>query len=232
MRTWLLVAVVAGVLLSACAPRISQLPVSEGQRPAHFPEQQYRQAAARGEAVYRVDPAASSVVIEVYRGGSLARLGHDHVVASHVTQGYVQPDAGRADLYVALDRLVVDEPALRAEAGFDTHPSPEDIAGTRRNMLVRVLDTDRYPFVVVSVAGVDGDEGARTATVSITLHGATRAMRIPLQMSVNADDMIVSGAFAVRQTDFGIAPLSILGGAVQVKDEVALRFRIHALRLR
>jgi hypothetical protein len=32
----------------------------------------------------------------------------------------------------------------------------------------------------------------------------------------------------LRQTDFGIAPLSVLGGAIQVKDAVDLSFRLHA----
>ncbi len=232
MRTGLLVAVVAGVLLSACAPQIVQLPASEGQRPAHFPEQEYGQAAAHGKAVYRVDPASSSVVIEVYRDGPLARLGHDHVVASHATQGYVLPDAGRADLYVALDRLAVDEPVLRAEAGFDTQPSPEDIAGTRRNMLGSVLDAARYPFVLVHVMNVDVSGSSRMAQVSITLRGATRDMDVPLNVQTTADEVDVSGRIVLRQTDFGIVPLSVLGGAVQVKDAIDLRFRIHALRMR
>ena len=52
----------------------------------------------------------SRIVIEVRRGGTLAQLGHDHVVVSHDVAGYVAPAEGRADLYVRLDRLVVDEP--------------------------------------------------------------------------------------------------------------------------
>jgi hypothetical protein len=73
----------------------------------------YRAALARGEPVFRVDPARSLVVIEAHRAGSLVRVGHDHVVASHDVQGYAAPDQGRSDLYVPLGRLVVDEPELR-----------------------------------------------------------------------------------------------------------------------
>src|SRR5262245_57038327 len=81
--------------------------------PPEFPESHYLQAQKQGKPVYRVDPAESLVVIEVRRGGSLARLGHDHVVASHDVTGYVSPDEGRADMYLALARLAVDEPELR-----------------------------------------------------------------------------------------------------------------------
>ena len=223
-----LIALVAVAVLAACAPEVRPLAPVEGGAPAGFPEREYRQAAADGRAVYRVDPARSLVVIEVRRAGSLARLGHDHVVASHDVGGYVLPDAGRADLYVRLDRLVVDEPDLRAEAGFETKPSADAIAGTRRNMLERVLEAERYPFALVSVKGVRGEGVSRVATVAITLHGATRTMDVPLEVESRAASIEVSGELTFAQSDFGIVPLSILGGAIEVQDAVRLRFRIEA----
>src|SRR5512140_1944489 len=97
--------VVAGVTVG-CAPQAPR-PVETGEAaPAGFPAQNYRAAVARGEAVFRIDPAASQIVIEVRRAGSLARLGHDHVVASHDVHGYVAPQARTADLYVPLGLLV------------------------------------------------------------------------------------------------------------------------------
>ena len=42
----------------------------------------------------------------------------------------------------------------------------------------------------------------------------------------------VSGKLAFNQTDFGITPYALLGGAIAVKDGLALRFRIQAKRLR
>ena len=39
-----------------------------------------------------------------------------------------------------------------------------------------------------------------------------------------------SGAFQVRQTDFGITPFSVAGGAVQVADVVDVRFDITAIK--
>lgn len=230
MRHLMRAAVVAGVVLSACTPRISELAPAERGRPPGFPAQVYQQAAAQGKPVLRVDPASSIVVIEVRRAGSLAHLGHDHVVASHDVEGYVLPEAGRSDLYVALARLVVDEPALRAEAGFDTRPSASDIAGTRRNMLEHVLDADEYPFVLVGVRRIDNDPAA--VEVSIGLHGVTRVTRVPVQFDGGPDDSVYAGRLTLKQTDFGIAPLSVLGGAIQVQDAVDLRFRIRATRLK
>lgn len=222
-------AIIVG-LIAGCAPQPPRPAEPAAQGPADFPTQHYLADAARGEAVFRIDPAGSLVVIEVRRAGSLARFGHDHVIASHDVQGYAAPGEGRADLYVALDRLIVDEPALRAEAGFDTRPSEADIAGTRENMLTRVLEVERYPFALVALSDVarDGDDPA--ASVAITLHGTTRTARIPIGIVTTNEEIVANGRMVLEQTDFGIAPLSILGGAIQVADEVNLRFQIRARR--
>jgi len=224
----MLVAILAAtlVVIPGCATREPSAPAS-GTQPPGYPAREYERAIAEGKAVYRVDPAGSTVVIEVRRAGSLARLGHDHVVAGYDIRGYVMPDSNRADLYIALDALVVDEAKLRAQAGFDTEPTADAIAGTRRNMLNRVLEAERFPFAVVSVGALDAE---RVAPVSITLHGTTRTMGVPLQVDATPDEWLVAGSFALNQTDFGIVPLSLLGGAIEVQDAVAVRFRIRAVR--
>ncbi len=214
-------------LVAACAWQPSVPPAPEATAPAAFPGAFYRQAAAQGARVYRVDPGASLVVIEVRRGGTLARLGHDHVVASHDVQGYVAPGAARADLYVPLDRLVVDEPALRAEAKFDTLPTADDIEGTRRNML-SALEAARYPFALVSVSGHPGGTGASPANVAVTLHGVTRVQQVPMNVDARGDVIEVTGELVLKQTEFGITPMSVLGGAILVQDPLHLRFRIRA----
>jgi len=40
--------------------------------------------------------------------------------------------------------------------------------------------------------------------------------------------MSITGMLGLNQSDFGIVPFSILGGAIQVQDRISLRFRIHA----
>lgn len=222
---WIGPAVVLAIGLAACGP--PPLPpgaAPAGQLPAGFPEAHYRQSQARGRPVLQVDPERSLAVIEVRRAGPLARLGHDHVVASHDLGGYVAPEEGRADLFLALDRLVVDEPGLRAEAGLDTQPSREAVEGTRRNMLEKVLETERFPFILIRAARKDGE----TLRLAVTLHGTTREMDLPVRIESSPGSMTVSGRFSINQSDFGITPFSVLGGALQVRDQVDLRFRVVA----
>jgi len=230
------------VLLASCAPQGSRpvaAPVAQ-EAPPGFPDVDYRQAAARGEAVYRIEPERSLVAIEVRRGGPLARLGHDHVVSSRSVQGYVTLGQRRADLTVPLDRLIVDDAELRKAAGFDTQPSTADVEGTRINMLERILQAERYPRLVVQVrqgAGVPGGAGAAgnvgagdDMEIAITLHGVTRKQQIPVRLEVERDAIVARGAFSVLQSDFGIMPFALLGGIIQVQDRLSVSFELRGRR--
>jgi hypothetical protein len=223
-----IVVVVAG-LLTACASQVAQPPPSTAQRPPGFPERLYLESAGRGQPVFEVEPALSLVVIEVRRAGSLAQLGHDHVVASHDVHGYIAA-AGRADLYVRLDSLVVDEPELRRQAGFDTQPSDAAIAGTRENMLSK-LRAEEHPYALVQVKNVEDNATGSQAEVAITLNDVSRDMRVPLKVEKTAAQLSVTGNVALMQTNFGIVPYSILGGGLQVQDRVDVRFAIRASRI-
>ena len=220
-------AVVVAGWLAGCASTVPRVADVAGEQPAQFHDAYYRQAAARGEPVYEVDPASSLVVIEVRRGGTLAHLGHDHVVASHDVRGYLAPAAGRADLYLRLDRLVVDERDLRAEAQFDTQPSAEAIAGTRANMLDQ-LGAGAHPWALVAVRDVANDASGFRMNATLTLNGSTRTIDLSPQIVLSAGEVGVDGRVALEQTSFGITPFSILGGALQVQDRVSVRFRIRA----
>jgi len=193
--------------------------------PADLPAAFYEQALKDGKPVYRVDPQQSLVVVEVRRGGTLSRLGHDHVVSARNVEGYVAPQAGRADLRVALDGLAVDEPELRKAAGFDTQPSESDIAGTRANMLDRVLETAKFPYALIRI-----DKPGEALDMTMTLHGVTRVLQVPASVRIDDAQLDIAGRLDLNQTDFGITPFSILGGAIAVQDRLGLSFRIRARR--
>jgi len=221
-------AVVVAALLAACATEPSRPPPAGGREPPRFPSAYYEDLAKHGQSVFRIDSGRSVIVIEVRRAGSLAHLGHDHVVASHDASGYIAPGEGRADIYAALDTLVVDEPELRDAAGFETHPSASDIAATRRNMLDKVLESDRFPFVLVAVKGAAAGQAQQRIPVAITLHGVTRSVDALVALHRSGDNLSVTGSLSIDQSQFGIVPYSILGGAVAVQDRVDIRIRLVA----
>lgn len=226
----LLLFLTVATLVTACAPNVplpsqgSQQTQQSVEEKGGLPEAHYLQAEAQGKNILRVDSAKSLVVFEVRRDGPFAKLGHDHVVASHDVKGFVAPEENRADLLVRMDQLVVDEAPLRAEAGFDTQPTADDIAGTRRNMLLHVLEAERYPYAAIRIERKQAD----MLNVAITLHGTTKHFDVPAKVETTANGMIVSGTMHFNQTDFGITPYSILNGAIRVADGLDMRFRIVA----
>ncbi len=226
-RRFVLAAAVVAFVLCGCAVQAPRAPEVSEPVPPGFPVDFYQQSARRGNLVLEIDPGLSLLVIEVRRGGPLARLGHDHAIASHNVRGYVAPTLGRADLFIRLDELVVDEPELRAEAGFDTQPTPEAIAGTRRNMLAQ-LHAEEHPYAVIAMQGVDADAADASINASITLNGVSRAVRVPVRIEHGPERWLFRGRVALEQSDFGIVPLAILGGGLVVEDRVDVRFEIRA----
>ena len=146
--------------------------------------------------------------------------------------GYIAPDEGRADIYIpARHAESSTSPQLRAESGLDTQPDADDIAGTRSNMLRKVLDTDRYPYALISV-NASPATATRPIRVAVTLHGVTRAVEAGAQWNATTEEFSVIGSFAIDQSAFGITPFSVLNGAIAVQDRVNVTFRIRARRLR
>ena len=218
----------ACAVLAACTP----LPPAPAQTPVPAAPAATSATSAPawqqpGMRVLHIVAQESLLTITVRRGGALARLGHDHVIASRTLQGVVTPAPGRAQFQFRLDEMSVDEEGLRQAAGLTTTPSADAIAGTRHNMLVRVLHAERYPWVSIE-ARRTGDQQVLDA--DITLHGVTRTVQLPVHIEQAADGrrLQASGSLLLKQSDFGIVPFAILGGAMAVQDAMELAFDIVA----
>jgi len=180
------------------------------------------------------------LTIFVFRGGALAKVGHNHVIASHALRGtlYVPDDVARTTFEVQLPvaELTVDEALLRAEENqADFPPDVPDSAkeGTRRNMLsTALLDGDRYPEIVLQSERLEPpankSDGQWLAHVQVTVRDRVSTVVVPVRYTQNANDIVVSGEFLLKQTDLGLTPFSAMLGALQVVDEMKVRFRVVA----
>jgi len=199
---------------------------------------------------YDIVADESLLTIRVYRGGTLASAGHNHVIASHALTGtiYVPADLMRTsfEAHIPVASFTVDEAALRAqEHSADFPPEVPDSAreGTRRNMLGEaLLDSERNPQIVLRsvrlesagqpAAGTGSEAGGEAravlARVQTTVRGQARTISVPVRYSLAAGTIIVSGETPLRQSDIGLTPFSALLGALQVQDEMRVRFRLVA----
>jgi hypothetical protein len=53
---------------------------------------------------------------------------------------------------------------------------------------------------------------------------------VPASVRIDDAQLDIAGRLELNQTDFGITPFSILGGAIAVQDRLGLSFRIRARR--
>ncbi|MCK7501930.1 MAG: YceI family protein [Comamonadaceae bacterium] len=68
-------------------------------------------------------------------------------------------------------------------------------------------------------------------TLRIKLRGVERDITVPVAIDHRDGQLAVTAVFEIKQTDFGITPLSVLGGALQVADTVRVRMRVVAQRV-
>lgn len=215
------------LLAAACSP-VKRAPPPAGV-PAAPP------LAAAGEVHYRIDAARSDVRILAYRSGALASLGHNHVLLARSLSGdvFLPADPARAHFEVMLPvaELVVDEPAARAAEGTDfaSEPSAADIEGTRRHMLGEgQLDAASYPRIVLSGTGARSADGLLART-TLRVRDRSLAQDVPLTVTVENGVLTAQGGFTVLQSALGLTPFSVALGALKVRDDLAVRFRLVAL---
>lgn len=193
------------------------------------------EATAVPAGAYQIDAAASTLHILVYRGGAMAALGHNHVISTRNLRGSIWRGATLAesgfDIDVPVRDLIVDDSAARAAEGddFAAAVSTEARDGTRANMLrASMLDGERYPDIHIRAVSVQGEPTAPTVIAAIRIKDQTRQVSMPVRLTIGASTLRAAGTFEIRQTDFGITPLSVALGALQVQDTIRIKFELVA----
>lgn len=232
-----MLAVVGALLLSGCAAAKREPAPPPAAVPATVAAPQAASTAPQGEP-YEVVAADSLLTMRAYRAGTLARLGHNHLVASHDLSGtvHVPEDLTLAsfELRFPVGKLTVDEAPLRqSENSPDFAAEVPDSAkeGTRRNMLGEgLLDGERYPEIVLRSERIEvAAPNELLAHVQVTVRDHTSSVTVPVHHEIKDGALVASAEFALNQTDLGLKPFSAVGGALQVKDEMRIRFSIRAV---
>jgi polyisoprenoid-binding protein YceI len=227
-----------GVVLLLCLGLVAcPRPVRPPAPAPQVPTQPAPPPTEAGATIYQIDPQASALHVFVYRGGTFARLGHNHVMTSKSVTGRVwmrtQFPASGFELSFPVADLIVDDPDARRAAGTDFPPDipAADKDGTRKNMLRKeVLDGETYPTVTVKSATVEGSLQAPKITARITIKNATKDVIVPTTIVVNGEGLTASGEFDILQTDFGMKPFSVALGALEVQDRLHVRFNLVAAK--
>lgn len=171
----------------------------------------------------------STFTVQAFAGGMLSALGHDLTFAARDYSGEIEcnPDTGEDASLV----LRVKAASLKLVDDF----SSRDRRSIEDTMQAEVLESATYPDITydspasVTNATRTGDGQFDLAlNGTLALHGVSRRHPITAKVIASVAMLRAFGQFAIRQSDYGIKPVNVGGGALKVKDELKCVFDIVA----
>lgn len=163
----------------------------------------------------RIDPQRSTMTLKVFKSGLFSAFGHNHEIRAPITSGnVVKSGAQSIELTVDARRMQVLDPDLAADKRAEVQKTMESDA---------VLDSERFPQIRFVSRAIEASGGNRyRVSGELTLHGVTG----PVVVSVEERGGHYIGSATVKQSEFGIKPVTVAGGTVKVKDAVEIVFEI------
>lgn len=158
----------------------------------------------------QIDPDRSSLTIHVGRTGLLSAAGHEHIVMAPIAEGFIDDgQPSHINIRVEAARLAVMPEEHQTEV--------------QHTMQERVLESSRFPEISFTSEDIQpiGDN-IWNVSGNLQLHGHAKLIHLSVRL---ADGRYV-GATTIKQTDYGIQPISALGGSVRVKNELKIDFAI------
>ena len=161
-----------------------------------------------------VDAGRSSITVKVDKSGLFSAFAHNHTIQAPIASGKLDTEKRTAALtFNTKEMKVLDEGVKESERA--------DIDQTMKSD--KVLDVQRFPEIRFASTSITPQDGGRyQVRGDLTLHGTTRPVEFPVTFSKDR----YTGSVKLKQTDFGIAPVSIAGGTVKVKDVIEIVFEI------
>jgi polyisoprenoid-binding protein YceI len=176
---------------------------------------------------YVINAMVSRFTVQAFASGFLSAFGHNPKFAIRDLTGEISFDPEQIEKSTM--HLVIRANSLSVMDNI----SDKDRRDIESEMRDNVLEITKYPEIVFDVAGVSATKAAQgqfdvTLNGQLKLHGATRSQKVPATLAVNGDMLRAFGEFSLRQTDYGIKPVTAAGGGLKVKDEVKFTFDIVA----
>src|ERR1700678_1749513 len=164
-----------------------------------------------------IDTQRSTITIHVGKSGLCSAAAHDHTINAPISSGTVlESGTPHIEFRVETAKMTV-QPDPKIDA--------KDQATIQTHMEEMPLKTKKYPEITCRSSHVQKlADGQWKVDGDLSLHGVTKAISVTVK---RAGEPYTTHA-VLKQTDFGIKPLSIGGGVIKVKNEVEIDFQIFA----
>jgi polyisoprenoid-binding protein YceI len=161
-----------------------------------------------------LDTAQSTITIHAYKSGVFSFAGHDHTISALVSNGTIDEAKRAIEFTVNTKDMQVLDPG----------ESDKNKAEIRSTMLgSSLLDADKFPEIKFHSTDI-----RQLTPTTLDVHGELllHGVSHPLTLRVTKDGDHYIGQAKLKQTDYGLKPVSVAGGTVKVKDEILIEFSI------
>ena len=187
-------------LISGICSLLAALALAAVQTPSGAPQAEHR----------------STITIKVSKSGIFSGFAHNHVVVAPIAKAEINAEKLTAEIMVFTKDMKVTDPEV----------SEKDRAEIQNTMLgPKVLDSEKYPEIHFKSSLIEqtSPKHYRVAGM-LELHGTKH--EVILEVAGGPEHY--HGTGQLKQTDFGIKPISLGGGSIKVKDELELEFDVYA----
>ena len=176
---------------------------------------------------YEINPVLSRLTLKVHATGLLSAFGHSPTIVARDVSGEIGvPDgpSGSASMELTI---------MAASLAVSDDVKESDRREIEHTMRTEVLQVDKHPEITFKSSDVTGaapGPGSFRVVIegTLTLRGISHPQQIEAQVNITGDRLSANGQCQVRQSDYGIKPVSVVGGTIKLKDEIDLSFDIVA----
>lgn len=156
------------------------------------------------------------------KAGVFGGLGHDHRIRARAFSGTIvhdpaNPSASTVEITVQTKDLDV------LPIGADRKDGPKVEEAMRED----VLHVDRWPTIMFRSRSVTPIADGVRVEGDLTMAGQTHPVTVDMTLRVGGRQLVATGSFTIKQSDWGIEPYSAALGTIKVADEVT--FELNAV---
>ena len=162
-----------------------------------------------------MDLQRSTITIHVGKAGILSVAGHEHWISAPIASGTLGETPAPHITFTVQSAKMIVKPDPKVDANMQ--------ATIQKDMEEMTLETVKFPEIRFRSTRIDkAADGQWKVEGELYLHGVTRTVKLTAKRTGDS----YSTHTTLKQTDFGIKPITIGGGAIKVKDEVEIDFQI------
>jgi polyisoprenoid-binding protein YceI len=162
-----------------------------------------------------IDTQRSTITIHVGKTGLLSAAAHEHTIDAPISSGTIRQSAApHIEFTVETAKMTVrPDPKLDAKSQ----------AAVQTDMDEMTLETKKFPQITFRSSRIEKlADGQWKVDGDLSLHGVSK----PVSLTVKQTGDSYTTHTVLKQTDFGIKPITVGGGMIKVKNEVEIDFQI------